>query len=70
MDCSLDSGLAILNAARHGRNHRRARAPRDPQDMAAHTLLLKLEAQGLIHLPPRRQSPSNLLAGRRQPRQN
>ena len=32
------------------------------KDMAARTLLLKLEARGLIHLPPRRQSPSNRMA--------
>jgi hypothetical protein len=32
------------------------------KDMAARTLLLKLEAQGHIHLPPRRQAPSNRMA--------
>jgi hypothetical protein len=40
------------------------------KDMAARTLLLKLQAQGLIHLPPRRQTPSNRMAGRIVPRQN
>jgi len=40
------------------------------KDMAARTLLLKLEAQGLIHLPPRRQTPSNRMAARSLPRQN
>jgi hypothetical protein len=39
------------------------------KDMAARTLLLKLEAQGLIQLPPRRQTPSNRM-GRSVPRQN
>ncbi|MBM3458435.1 MAG: DUF4338 domain-containing protein [Armatimonadetes bacterium] len=40
------------------------------KDMAARTLLLKLQAQGLIHLPPRRQMPSNRMAARMLPRQN
>ena len=40
------------------------------KDMAARTLLLKLEVQGLIHLPPRRQTPSNRMAGRIVPRQD
>ena len=40
------------------------------KDMAARTLLLKLEARGLIQLPPRRQTPSNRMAGRNLPRQN
>lgn len=34
------------------------------KDMAARTLLLKLEARGLIHLPPRRQTSSNRMAVR------
>lgn len=40
------------------------------KDMAARTLLLKLEARGLIALPPRRQAPSNRMAVRRCCRQN
>ena len=40
------------------------------KDMAARTLLLKLEAQGLIHLPPRRQMQSNRMAVRSLPPQN
>jgi hypothetical protein len=40
------------------------------KDMAVRTLLLKLEARGLICLPPRRQTPSNRMAGRSLPRQN
>ncbi len=40
------------------------------KDMAARTLLLKLEARGLITLPPRRQAPSNRMAVRRCCRQN
>jgi hypothetical protein len=40
------------------------------KDMAARTLLVKLEARGLIDLPPRRQTPSNRMAGRNLPRQN
>jgi hypothetical protein len=38
------------------------------KDMAARTMLLKLEARGLIHLPPRRQTPSNRMALRARPR--
>jgi len=34
------------------------------KDMAARTLLLKLEARGLVRLPPRRQTPSNRMAVR------
>jgi hypothetical protein len=34
------------------------------KDMAARTLFLKLEARGLIELPPRRQTPSNRMAPR------
>jgi hypothetical protein len=33
-----------------------------PKDMAARSLLVKLEARGLIQLPPRRQTPSNRMA--------
>jgi len=40
------------------------------KDMAARTLLLKLQVRGLIYLPPRRQTPSNRMAGRSLPRQN
>ena len=40
------------------------------KDMAARTLLLKLEARGLVYLPPRRQTPSNRMARRDLPRQN
>jgi hypothetical protein len=40
------------------------------KDMAARTLLLKLEARGLIDLPPRRQHASNRMASRSLPRQN
>ncbi len=34
------------------------------KDMAARTLLVKLEARGLVQLPPRRQIPSNRMTGR------
>jgi hypothetical protein len=34
------------------------------KDMAARTLLLKLDARGLVTLPPRRRLPSNRMAGR------
>src|SRR3989442_13592492 len=37
------------------------------KDMAARSLLVKLEARGLGHLPGRRQMPSNRMAGRRIP---
>ena len=40
------------------------------KDMATRTLLLKLQARGLIHLPPCRQKASNRMAGRSLPRQN
>ncbi len=40
------------------------------KDMATRTLLLKLDARGLIHLPPCRQRASNRMAGRSLPRQN
>jgi hypothetical protein len=40
------------------------------KDMAARTLLLKLEARGLIALPPRRCKPCNRMAGGRLPRQD
>lgn len=40
------------------------------KDMATRTLLLKLETRGLIHLPPRRQTPSNRMAVRHPSRQN
>ncbi len=40
------------------------------KDMASRTLLLKLETQGLIQLPPRRQIPSNRMAARSLPPQN
>jgi hypothetical protein len=33
-----------------------------PKDMAARSLLVKLEQRGLIQLPPRRQTPSNRMA--------
>jgi hypothetical protein len=39
------------------------------KDMAARSLLLKLNARGLIELPPRRRIPSNRMAGGRAPRQ-
>jgi hypothetical protein len=39
------------------------------KDMAARTLLLKLDARGLIELPPRRRTPSNRMAVGRVPRQ-
>ncbi len=39
------------------------------KDMAARTLLLKLDARGLIKLPPRRRTPSNRMAVGRVPRQ-
>jgi hypothetical protein len=32
------------------------------KDMAARTLLVKLEARGLVHLPARRQTPTNRMA--------
>jgi hypothetical protein len=35
------------------------------KDMAARTLLVKLEARGMVQLPPRRQTPSNRMTGRR-----
>jgi len=35
------------------------------KDMAARTLLVKLEARGLVQLPPRRQNPSNRMTARR-----
>ncbi len=38
------------------------------KDMAARTMLLKLEGRGLIHLPARRQIPSNRMALRVRPR--
>lgn len=40
------------------------------KDMAARTLLLKLDARGLIELPPRRRTPSNRMAEGRVPRQD
>jgi hypothetical protein len=40
------------------------------KDMATRTLLLKLEARGLIRLPPRQQTPSNRMTDRFLPRQN
>jgi len=40
------------------------------KDMATRTLLLKLEARGLIDLPLRRQQASNRMASRSLPRQN
>lgn len=39
------------------------------KDMAARTLMLKLDARGLITLPPRRRAPSNRMAAGRAPRQ-
>jgi len=39
------------------------------KDMAARALLLKLDARGLIQLPPRRRLPSNRMAEGRVPRQ-
>jgi hypothetical protein len=39
------------------------------KDMATRTLLLKLDARGLIGLPPRRRTPSNRMAEGRVPRQ-
>jgi hypothetical protein len=39
------------------------------KDMATRTLLLKLEARGLIRLPERRRIPSNRMAARQGPRQ-
>ena len=39
------------------------------KDMATRTLLLKLEARGLIRLPERRRIPSNRMAARQAPRQ-
>ncbi len=41
-----------------------------PKDMAARSLLVKLQARGLIELPPRRQTPSNRMTCRRLARQN
>ena len=35
------------------------------KDMAARTLLVKLEARGMVRLPPRRQTPSNRMTDRR-----
>ena len=40
------------------------------KDMAARTMLLKLEARGLIELPPRRRKPFNRMAEGRVPRQD
>ena len=40
------------------------------KDMAARTMLLKLEARGLIELPPRRRKPSNRMAEGRVSRQD
>jgi hypothetical protein len=40
------------------------------KDMAARTMLLKLEARGLIELPPRRRKPSNRMAEGRISRQD
>ena len=40
------------------------------KDMATRTLLLKLEARGLIRLPPRRQTPSNRMTDRCLPQQD
>ena len=40
------------------------------KDMAARTMLLKLDALGLISLPPRRRRPSNRMAAGRISRQN
>lgn len=37
------------------------------KDMAARTLLVKLEARGIVQLPPRRQTPSNRMTERRIP---
>ena len=39
------------------------------KDMAARSLLLKLDTRGVIKLPPRRRKPSNRMADRRAPRQ-
>jgi hypothetical protein len=39
------------------------------KDMATRTLLVKLEARGLIRLPARRRIPSNRMAARQAPRQ-
>ena len=39
------------------------------KDMAARTLLVKLDARGLIELPARRRAPSNRMALRQAPRQ-
>jgi hypothetical protein len=38
------------------------------KDMAARSLLLKLDARGLIELPARRRTPSNRMTDRREPR--
>ena len=38
-----------------------------PKDMAARSLLGKLQARGLIELPPRRQTPSNRMLSRKIP---
>lgn len=40
------------------------------KDMAARSLLVKLQARGVIDLPPRRQTPSNRMICRRLSRQN
>jgi hypothetical protein len=40
------------------------------KDMATRTLLVKLDARGLIRLPARRRMPSNRMAARAVPRQN
>ena len=40
------------------------------KDMAARSLLVKLQAQGLIELPPRRQTASNRMLCRKVPRQS
>jgi hypothetical protein len=39
------------------------------KDMATRTLLVKLDARGLIRLPARRRAPSNRMAARQAPRQ-
>ena len=39
------------------------------KDMATRTLLVKLDARGLITLPARRRMPSNRMAARQVPRQ-
>ena len=40
------------------------------KDMAARTMLVKLDARGLIELPPRRRCAPNRMTSRRLPRQN